>query len=231
MSSKVDEESQPILAASSSESGPVSAETAVPKQVSWKQRIREAWDIKRNWHSLVTQESDNFRVLNGIRAFAVIWVIFAHVLSDMNSYVDDPYINAVYNSPWMRLFRADGYAVDAFFVLSGFLIAYILSGDFVKQRFSLGRFYFRRFLRIAPSFYLTVILWWVVGYFYWDYQRESCNSTGYELGCLSGCAENADHRLPLCRWSNFLFIHNYVGRAFGNICVYHSWSIAVLCFP
>src|SRR5690242_9808502 len=96
-----------------------------------------------------------FPGLNGIRAIAAMLVIFAHVnefaylfkLSEFYTKID---IGAV--------------AVTIFFVLSGFLISYLLIEE--SQQFgkiSLPKFYARRIFRIWPLYY-AIILFSVVLY-------------------------------------------------------------------
>jgi peptidoglycan/LPS O-acetylase OafA/YrhL len=106
--------------------------------------------------------------LDGLRAFAVGSVILAH-----------------YTIGTQLAERVDwgAYGVWLFFVLSGFLITRILlrcrarvAEGATSAGFVLGRFYARRFLRIFPIYYLTVIViclgsekireqvWWLLGY-------------------------------------------------------------------
>lgn len=47
--------------------------------------------------------------------------------------------------------------VDIFFVISGFLIINIITGEIEKGNFSFGDFYARRTLRIIPPFILVIL--------------------------------------------------------------------------
>ena len=77
--------------------------------------------------------------LDGLRTVAVGIVLCAHG-----------------GVPW---FRSGGVGVDIFFVLSGFLITTILSGEFARTgHINLRNFYARRFLRLAPALLLTCAL-------------------------------------------------------------------------
>lgn len=84
--------------------------------------------------------------LDGLRAFAVFIVLFAHA-----------------GVPFPR---SGGVGVDLFFVLSGFLITGILSRDFARHgKIRLGNFYTRRFLRLAPCLVLTCTLFGLIAWF------------------------------------------------------------------
>src|SRR5215470_12091443 len=76
--------------------------------------------------------------LDGLRALAVILVIFRHL-----------------NVPY----APDGRGVLTFFVLSGFLITWMLLRESQKTGdVSVRNFYLRRVLRIFPAFYVFLIL-------------------------------------------------------------------------
>jgi peptidoglycan/LPS O-acetylase OafA/YrhL len=78
--------------------------------------------------------SSNIPALDGLRALAVFLVIFYH-----------------FGINWMP----GGLGVLAFFVLSGFLITWLLLKENQKQgKISLPKFYMRRVLRIFPAFYV-----------------------------------------------------------------------------
>jgi peptidoglycan/LPS O-acetylase OafA/YrhL len=87
-------------------------------------------------HSLLFRglASSNIPALDGLRALAVFLVIFYH-----------------FGLGWVP----GGLGVLAFFVLSGFLITWLLLKENQKQgEISLPKFYMRRVLRIFPAFYV-----------------------------------------------------------------------------
>jgi peptidoglycan/LPS O-acetylase OafA/YrhL len=87
-------------------------------------------------------ESSEIPALNGIRFIAVFFVIFYHL--------DLPYFPG-------------GHGVMLFFVLSGFLITWLLLKENAKtSTISLGQFFKRRVLRIFPAFYAY---WLIAGIF------------------------------------------------------------------
>lgn len=87
--------------------------------------------------------------LDGLRAFAVLMVMYAHV----------PHIaGAGYFNKLPYSFRFGYLGVDIFFVLSGFLITSILISEKKKGIFSFRVFYLKRALRIFPIYYLLIII-------------------------------------------------------------------------
>lgn len=85
------------------------------------------------------------RPLEGMRALAIISVLLFHV--DFH-------------------FIPGGFlGVDLFFVISGFIISRILINEIEIGTFSFGNFYFKRFLRLFPALFLTLLVTLVVGYF------------------------------------------------------------------
>jgi peptidoglycan/LPS O-acetylase OafA/YrhL len=81
------------------------------------------------------------RALDGLRAISIAFVIVDHMLR--NHLVSD-------DGPWWR-FDLGRVGVRIFFVISGFLITGLLLRELESEgRIHLRRFFFRRFMRIAP---------------------------------------------------------------------------------
>ncbi len=95
-----------------------------------------------------------FKGLDTLRAIAALIVVFQHVEELKNTFgIPNLYAG---NSPILP----DGHiAVILFFVLSGFLITYLLIKEREKSgQISLKDFYMRRVLRIWPLYYLIILL-------------------------------------------------------------------------
>lgn len=90
-----------------------------------------------------------FPQLDGLRTFCVIFTVLAHVKG----------------VPW---FIDGSVGVDIFFPLSGFLITSLLIREYLnKGKICLLCFYVRRIFRIAPLYYLTVMLYLLTALFIW----------------------------------------------------------------
>lgn len=94
----------------------------------------------------------HFKGLNTLRFFAAYFVVLHHGET----------IRAKYGLPNFEdfsFFKNGSLAVSFFFVLSGFLITYLLLSEIKKtDNISLPKFYMRRVLRIFPLYYLLVFI-------------------------------------------------------------------------
>lgn len=101
-----------------------------------------------------------FPNLDGLRFFSFLIVYCSHIFSTKFDYIK--------NAPWYRFFKgrlfSDGdLGVSFFFVLSGFLITYLLLKE--KEftgKIHVGSFYVRRALRIWPLYYFCVFFGFVI---------------------------------------------------------------------
>lgn len=122
----------------------------------------------------------HFHTFDALRFFAVFKVFLQHM--------------PIAAFPWFNYLKLGGYVgVYFFFVLSGFLITYIICSE--KQRtgsIDLRNFFARRVLRIWPLFYLVVALCYILPPVL-SSMGMSLTGVGYE---------------PQPAWS-FLFLENY----------------------
>ncbi|MGC3978989.1 MAG: acyltransferase [Paludibacteraceae bacterium] len=80
--------------------------------------------------------------LNGLRAIAALSVVFAHI--SQKGIAD-------FGLPFFIDLPMAGYGVTLFFVISGFLITFLLLKEQAKkQTIDIKKFYVRRILRIWP---------------------------------------------------------------------------------
>jgi peptidoglycan/LPS O-acetylase OafA/YrhL len=83
--------------------------------------------------------------LDGLRAISIALVLFSH-LAGTGGFP----VSAAAANPW----SLGGFGVTVFFVISGFLITGLLLEELRRtNRIRLGRFYFRRTLRIFPPYF------------------------------------------------------------------------------
>jgi len=100
-----------------------------------------------------------FPNLDGLRFFAFFAVFLFHSFYTPYPAVSD---SAVYKL-FYSLTRPGHLGVNFFFVLSGFLITYLLLSErALNGRIAIGPFYMRRILRIWPLYYVIVLLGFVV---------------------------------------------------------------------
>ncbi|KAK0159787.1 hypothetical protein PV327_010863 [Microctonus hyperodae] len=95
----------------------------------------------------------NLPVISGLRFMSMCWVILQHSYTYYLKYITNP--NDIY--PWLHSydslhFLISGFAVDTFFVLSGFLMSYIFLNQMSKnQKFNPLQYYFHRYIRLTPA--------------------------------------------------------------------------------
>jgi peptidoglycan/LPS O-acetylase OafA/YrhL len=135
--------------------------------------------------------------IDGLRALAVLLVILHHL------------------GDWMGL--SGGYiGVDIFFVISGFLITYIVKADIDSHRFSFGNFYKRRVVRLAPA-YFTVLIASSAAALVFMLPAELVN---YARSVVSSVLLFAN----LYMWKE---VGGYFGTSANTTPLLHLWSLAV----
>lgn len=131
---------------------------------------------------LTQRRESNIPVIDGIRAIAILWVVFFHAW--IIQVLDMPdFVMGIFNYPFLNWIDRGDLGVDLFFVISGFLIGSIIFKEIKSTgTFILRQFYFRRFLRLTPVYIFAM---------------------GLNV-LLTGNTDIANY------WSNILYINNYV---------------------
>ncbi len=102
--------------------------------------------------------SIHFSGLNGLRAICAIAVVISHITLALKEFYVYPYIFGQQANGSPQGIDLAGYGVTIFFVISGFLITYLLQVESQINPINIKKFYLRRILRIWPLYYLYLIL-------------------------------------------------------------------------
>ncbi len=146
-----------------------------------------------------------FENLDGLRFLAFFSVFLAHCF-----YSEQPYI---FDSNVYKTFRFYGhlgiFGVNFFFVLSGYLITWLLIREYdQKGRINLRNFYARRILRIWPLYYAVVFIGFVLVPYVQRYILEN------------------DYTENAALWPYIIFVNNFFGEP-NTAILGVLWSIAI----
>ena len=132
------------------------------------------------------------RPVDGLRALSVLWVIEYHTLAFIGRPLRNDAVGAV-----LRVVNRGHLGVDAFFVLSGFLIAWLLMREHeATGSIGLKTFYRRRAMRILPAYFVALAI---------------------HVLLIPRNRETA--------WANLLFVNNFLPES--RQCMSWTWSLAV----
>eukprot|EP01017_Pseudomicrothorax_dubius_P040255 TRINITY_DN6276_c0_g2_i4.p1 TRINITY_DN6276_c0_g2~~TRINITY_DN6276_c0_g2_i4.p1 ORF type:complete len:460 (-),score=60.36 TRINITY_DN6276_c0_g2_i4:1402-2781(-) len=191
------------------------------EKIKAKMSILSCFNVGDNltrWFADTGKNDPNLRVFNGIRFFMICWVIFGHNyvagiylasnLEDLPNMLADPRTLYVY---------AAEFAVDVFFLMSGFFFVFIFSRRFNNRNFGAkeyGMTILHRLLRIIPTYAVVIILLWKISQFFgngplWqmfvNIQDENCSKNS---------------------WEDLLFVNNFVfGNQLKKDCIGWGWYL------
>ncbi|OMJ91137.1 hypothetical protein SteCoe_6401 [Stentor coeruleus] len=164
----------------------------------------------------------NLDFLNSIRVMSIFWVILGHtyifnLLYNPLQNIDTAF-GGISESQYILVYGSF-YAVDTFFWLSGFLMAYIfltdLEGSLTMNPSKILKVYIHRYLRITPVYMFCL-------FFFWTLQEYLGNGPLY-IGI-------EDYFFPECKeywWTNMLYLNNLIPDGKGNGCFGIGWYLAV----
>lgn len=103
--------------------------------------------------------------LNGFRALVILWTLAMHTAYLLAFHIPRSRWLPVADTPAFRWIHRGELAVDGFFVLSGYLIAYFLIAEYRERgTIDVARFYGHRFLRLSPLLWVVLLgNWWISG--------------------------------------------------------------------
>jgi peptidoglycan/LPS O-acetylase OafA/YrhL len=117
------------------------------------------FSFRRNVASLLHRPPSSIPMLDGVRALSISWVVALHSFKVIVSELPPEAAREWASHPWLRVFWAGDLGVDAFFVMSGFLICRLLLDELeATNGIRIGRFYLRRALRLLPLYYVLLAI-------------------------------------------------------------------------
>ena len=160
----------------------------------------------------------HFHTFDALRFFSFLLVFFHHIPSP--------------GSTFLSFFtKSGGVGVSFFFVLSGFLITYILLHEKISNRkVSLKKFFMRRILRIWPLFYAMILFAFLTPYIL-DLLNISYSSEGYKPNWLMSMFFLENYKMMLTG----SFPDTSPLRVMWSLCIeehfYIIWGIAFSFIP
>ena len=111
------------------------------------------------------REGEDLNIWDGVRALAMMWVVIGHVCSFWLSYIDNlASISHFGNQAFYLIVEAGILAVDVFFCLGGFFLAFIMLRHKINLKIC-GLGILQRALRVWPAYIVTML------FFYGLYMR------------------------------------------------------------
>lgn len=121
---------------------------------------------------------NNATILPNITFFrfvAAIWIVVYHFGLKVASIHDNHLLNSIFKNGFQ--------AVSFFYVLSGFIMAYIYFGVSLENKFNVWKYWKARFARIYPAYFFAFALCILI-YSYWGNKLDFVNVLS-ELFCLT----------------------------------------------
>lgn len=163
---------------------------------------------------------DNLRILNGIRFFSFLLVIFGHsyqniLLNPMENILN---IQDFLQPLWFQIVPGTYFAVDTFFFISAFLGSYLLAKKFEKTTslsnlLSIPKIYLHRYLRLMPTVFFVMML----AMTFYQYLGSGPLWESYSPFWTSDCYKYF--------WTNLIFI-NSVYPGYKSQCLGWLWYLS-----
>ncbi|CAH1987780.1 unnamed protein product [Acanthoscelides obtectus] len=187
-----------------------------------RQPLFKAFSVLTNIQK-VLQTSDGNReqieVFHGMKTISMMWVIAGHGFIGFKNF---PVSNYNYGIKWQTdhlyifYITSAPLAVDTFFYMSGFLLAYhyfkIKHSSALVQVKSIPLLYIHRYLRITPA----VLMLYLSCMYLLPYLGSGPFYDEFVKQLMSSCRTNW--------WSFLLYIQNYSN--YDNLCLTHTWYLS-----
>ncbi|KAG6451009.1 hypothetical protein O3G_MSEX006874 [Manduca sexta] len=186
-----------------------------PKRIS---KLFQAFSLYTNTRRLFTYTpaTGTIECLDGIRVFAILWVIVGHTfLLHVNSTLTNPLDGIKWFTSLGGLWINNApMSVDSFFMISGLLVVYTTVGKLTRRKLfqNLHLYYLNRLLRMFPILATFVLI--QATFLHWVSDGPMWNRVVFET-----------HNCRVFWWTTLLYIQNYASP--DRMCLPHSWYLAI----
>ena len=164
------------------------------------------------------QPANAIASIHGIRVISLFWVILGHtVIWALQFNVVANVLEVFQTVPKRFLFQIVNnafFAVDSFFVLSGLLLSFLSMKEMERRKgkFPFISFYVHRLLRLSPSYYFVVFL-------YFKVLPHVGSGAVWLMRDYDQCGKYW--------WANILYINNFYPTLAINQCYVVTWYLAI----
>ena len=157
-------------------------------------------------------KNSRLNVLNGVRALAMMWVVFGHAYSTIMVNISNALTLSNQINSWFMLMAEGGlFAVDTFFFVGGFLVAYVFVREGSKSGLKYPLAILNRYLRLVPSYFLTMLIYYTIF---------------PHMGSGPFWRKNIDEGVSYCKnmWRALLFVDNLIDGG-SKQCMLWGWYL------
>jgi peptidoglycan/LPS O-acetylase OafA/YrhL len=122
----------------------------------------DAFNLEKNM-KIFEYKSHKFNVFNGIKSICMLWVVVGHLFSvRLQNIINVTTITKQIEGPNFLVLLASFYAVDVFFYIGGFLVAYSFLKNQMKSLMKYPLAIVHRVLRFWPSYIIAIIIYYSI---------------------------------------------------------------------
>ena len=165
----------------------------------------------QNSMKIFDYKPSRLNTLNGVRSLMMLWVILSHEYSFFIGVSENTMSIPQILSRWQFLIVESGFfAVDAFFFIGGFLVAYAFLKETTSAFFKYPLAILNRYLRLVPAYFVAILLF---------YRVFPYMGSGPYWPFLTPLVQPCDDM-----WKSLLFINNLTDNMNG-ICLGWGWYL------
>jgi peptidoglycan/LPS O-acetylase OafA/YrhL len=100
-----------------------------------------------------------YRFLDAVRTLAIVALLLLHVVFYSSFFLAASDAQTLFGSLAGRVAMRGHFALDALFVITGFLIGYYILIDLERHRYAVWPWLFRRMARLVPAYFVVLLLY------------------------------------------------------------------------